>query len=1113
MGKLLRHGTHLSTWMHPSTCSQAKHVWMQAIPGWTRIFKSTSIRGSSGGKTLTGYRNNVTGQVVDRYDKTMSTVKLTLKAVTSETSATPADGATTDDRAPPTADSVPTADARAPPTADSAPTAYGRAVPGLEADWVCARACQTSISGSASPQLLVSTRAKSGYKYVIYDPRDAARSKPWSINHPLYRSAGFETPLAAATHLSESGILTQDAEQQTSNTHSNMSSDDLPRADSPIDRTTLPPDAGIISLDDAFDLSTDVKIIISFNTTTHAGLVMPRILRASAGAGTLLRRLGVTDLYADLSPMYDAIDKYNMGLIQRDAALLRIKGLFITTTSINGLPLTVTGVRTTTADRYLLTVSESSTGGVVLDDSFESMSTAQCVIVIAPLDPPVPVLTRATAAWAALYETGDALVSLHDVSFLASLLGSVRFDDLRAHFTEMQETGQQKPFYLSINGKWIVNRSTLLNATTFLISCDDVTPTLGTMMLLMRVDKAEDGAIRPTIEKVSPGVMAFGARRNVDFSSINSLFCTLHPHERPLFDADMKKLYDDGEFVRLNAHLNMIATGRRTLVPFLFTITLAELNPEALVGDDQFKTSDEAMALLAFTSIDAIRVMTVSAGYIKLFGIDDSEHLLEASCLQDNPALKHATLMCARDGSVSPQETRIGACTYSARVNVLRMGVLMLTLNDVTANANTAASFKKREDDLDRRELTMRRWMTDVTEQRERLREREENLRTLHASAFKRYRRTPGSPGSSRSASSVASSSSVSSSVSIGPVSSLVKVEEEDSVPASNHSSSFETALAGIEAFPLVTPNDKCKVYLLQSVIAIRARASSAGAEAIAQLGAFMLTTVSDEALSFFQRIDRVAFDFEIRAILVMPQAGIKLMYLFGTEHSTSPIGASVRAFLRSYIYQSADDAFWDRMLGDKSLSFVLVDGNDSIVAVQTVKIAHTICDEPIFYVALVAQSDHASSEEGNGIEKPSKFLASELTNFAYSCVPVNRVVHVVCQSVGYRYANHAGVIHVNKSVLGERGRHYWAKHGKPTEQAMLIGAQLALLPNFAEGDCLFLHKELRHLGSMPSLMQTALTEAATVGMDANRMLDNGSFEVSSSLQDLLVTEQSRHDY
>ena len=61
---------------------------------------------------------------------------------------------------------------------------------------------------------------------------------------------------------------------------------------------------------------------------------------------------------------------------------------------------------------------------------------------------------------------------------------------------------------------------------------------------------------------------------------------------------------------------------------------------------------------------------------------------------------------------------------------------------------------------------------------------------------------------------------------------------------------------------------------------------------------------------------------------------------------------------LVSNLGEKADDAFWDRMLDDKSLSFVLMDGNGTIVAVQTVKIAHTVCEDPVFYVALVAQSE-----------------------------------------------------------------------------------------------------------------------------------------------------------
>ena len=93
---------------------------MQAVPGWTRVFKSTFIRGSSGGKTLTGYRNNVTGQLVDRYEDTLPSVTLTLRNATSaqSTSATPADRAPTEGSAPPTADGSSADGSAAPPTAD-----------------------------------------------------------------------------------------------------------------------------------------------------------------------------------------------------------------------------------------------------------------------------------------------------------------------------------------------------------------------------------------------------------------------------------------------------------------------------------------------------------------------------------------------------------------------------------------------------------------------------------------------------------------------------------------------------------------------------------------------------------------------------------------------------------------------------------------------------------------------------------------------------------------------------------------------------------------------------------------------------------------------------------
>ena len=49
--------------------------------------------------------------------------------------------------------------------------------------------------------LPLSSRSKSGYKYVIHDPRKAAAKKPWSATHKGFRSRGFGTARECAAHL------------------------------------------------------------------------------------------------------------------------------------------------------------------------------------------------------------------------------------------------------------------------------------------------------------------------------------------------------------------------------------------------------------------------------------------------------------------------------------------------------------------------------------------------------------------------------------------------------------------------------------------------------------------------------------------------------------------------------------------------------------------------------------------------------------------------------------------------------------------------------------------------------------------------------------------------
>lgn len=51
--------------------------------------------------------------------------------------------------------------------------------------------------------LLASKRSKSGFKYVIHDPRNKAKNKPWSVHYRGYRSCGFASVLDAAYHVAE----------------------------------------------------------------------------------------------------------------------------------------------------------------------------------------------------------------------------------------------------------------------------------------------------------------------------------------------------------------------------------------------------------------------------------------------------------------------------------------------------------------------------------------------------------------------------------------------------------------------------------------------------------------------------------------------------------------------------------------------------------------------------------------------------------------------------------------------------------------------------------------------------------------------------------------------
>jgi hypothetical protein len=260
--------------------------------------------------------------------------------------------------------------------------------------------------------------------------------------------------------------------------------------------------------------------------------------------------------------------------------------------------------------------------------------------------------------------------------------------------------------------------------------------------------------------------------------------------------------------------------------------------------------------------------------------------------------------------------------------------------------------------------------------------------------------------------------------------------------------------------------NDKTKaeLYLLQNVRVIRARAKSAGAEATKQLSACTLASVYENGkVCFFVDINRVNF-IEKRFTLAHLDPDLESIMVCGREHE-GDIGSKIIDFYRKYFYGEMELSDWKQKLDIKAFTIAIRSlSRDLIVAAQTVYFGSTVLGDRLMYIALIAVSDVAPTSESTHIERPSRFLASELTNIVLNTVAPAGVVHVVVQSVGYKYANHAGRIlqQQSKAENVQKGRHYWNKHCKHMPQAILIGAQLSLLKGFVENDCGFMYNELR---------------------------------------------------
>ena len=757
--------------------------------------------------------------------------------------------------------------------------------------------------------------------------------------------------------------------------------------------------------------------------------------------------------------MYDSTPEFLMAYVSNQLHLLQKDGALTTVSPPqNGIVLMARGVPIDDGV-YMMSLIEMPLNFYLTDESVCQSNDAKALVELRPNGDLV--ITRRTQAFVDLFASTDAqLVDIDDSSTFTKLFSIENLARIKMHISDAF-AGKCYDLNLMHNAKHIIARVYAISPTSqtsptscLFISEDnsgrtDAFESSSVARAIARIDYYKQYAV-PVNENVTPAARHFWAERGVPLVWKAEDYADYPLSELENIDTNMKILqrenflsliYKDALCVAIPT----VGTPHR----YLFTFTTSTSSGLATLIDefDFLSSLDSKLIISNATPVPSVHLM--SRGFVSMFDTDRITH--------DSAFL---TTLFAGFPELLKSFGQQSSLRYQMMddkmvcIEVLNANSLLVTFSQTTV-ALREANVKKRESELQRREARVREL---------------ESKRT----------RVSGSESSSMSALSSALSSDdrLSSSCDAVSMPATISVPTTTSVPLvplpQHHMSMLDDLLSHIVELAANVRNEKnakAKLYLLQSVCAIRGRYESAGVEAVAQLDAYTLSSFLHEgAIKFFVDISRTEYEFASRNMLVAPQPGIELVMIYGLEHQKAVLGVNLRAFYRNFFYQNVTDGadeFWDDKLGAHAMSFVLRDvSTNRIIAAQTVYLARTILNELVCYVSLVAQDDSAPREEGPRIEKPSKYLASELANF---CCSLAERVHVIAQSVGYKYANFSGVMHMQDSKVGTLGRYYWAKHCKLMDPGILMGAQLSLLSGFreqgfVEGDCLFVYKLLSRM-------------------------------------------------
>ena len=267
---------------------------------------------------------------------------------------------------------------------------------------------------------------------------------------------------------------------------------------------------------------------------------------------------------------------------------------------------------------------------------------------------------------------------------------------------------------------------------------------------------------------------------------------------------------------------------------------------------------------------------------------------------------------------------------------------------------------------------------------------------------------------------------------------------------------------------------NRAKFYYLNFDSQQQTKAQKTSIAAVEQLKCFWMESFknADDDIDFIYPVLRSRIGDKVTS---GPGPLLELTYIVDEEHAlgAEPMWKQLQAFFGSIaIYPDASDEWWQEHTQHAITQVLRVKATGAIVAAQTSLLMYTRHGggrDPMLYVFALGQDDELATVVNASTidEKVSAFMSSDLIRILLSMLTRGAIGGILTQSVGWEFLVNSRTKEVRRKASGNKvykpGRHYWSKHLHPPSEvnpaAIHFAAQLSVLPNFVDPDCLFFHK------------------------------------------------------